>query len=100
MQLDEAWRDSAIDFTHDDRPATGVLDHTRLEVIRAEIHEAAHGPLVAHDRFDDELVQAVLRRDHVAVAGEVRRKGARRGVRVLSLHREHDVLERAVELVG
>ena len=45
-------------------------------------------------RGDDELVEPVLRGEHEAVLGEVRRELPRRRLRMVRLHREHDAVER------
>ena len=100
MQLLHARRHAPVDLAEHDRAPPGVLDHTWLQVVRAEVDEAAHRARLADDRLDDQLVQTVLRGDDVAVGAEVRRERARRRFRVLRLDGEHDVGELAVEGVG
>ena len=100
MQFLHARCHPPIDLAHDDRAAPGVLDDARPEIVRAEVDEAAHRARIADDSFDDQLVQPVLRGDHISVGAQMLREGARGRLRVLCLDREHDVFELAFERIG
>ena len=47
---------TSVDLTEHHRAPPGVLDRTRLEVVRSEIDEAAHRARVADNVLDDQLV--------------------------------------------
>ena len=100
VQLPDARRHAPVDLAEHDCAAAGVLDHTRLEVVRSEVDEAAHRARVADDRLDDQLVQPVLRRYDVPVGPQVPRERARGRFGVLRLHRKDDLVELAAQLVG
>src|SRR5207237_4201626 len=70
-QLLDARGHAPVDLADHDGAATGVFDEAGLEVIRAEVDEAADRARIADDPFDDQLVEAVLCGDDVAVGAEV-----------------------------
>ena len=89
---------SAIDLADDDGAAAAEMDNARLDIVGAEIDEAADRPLVADDPGDDELIEAVLGGNDVAVVGEMWRQSARRLASVLRLDREEYAPESALQL--
>ena len=74
----DARRDAAVDLADHHGAVAGVVNHARLQVVGAEVDERADRALGADDLGDRELVEAVLRRHHVAAGGEVRKQRARR----------------------
>ncbi len=68
----DAWRRLAVEFADDDRAVTAIVHHARLQIVGAEIDEAADDMLLADNVGDDVLIEAVLGRDDVAVSGEMR----------------------------
>ena len=73
----EAVAAAAVELADVERAAAAEEDPARLEVVGAEVDERADGALLADDRGDQRLVDAVLQRDDEAVAGEPRGHGAR-----------------------
>ena len=77
-----------VQLAHHERAPAGVVDAPGREVVRAEVHERADGPRLAHGLGDQRLVEPVLQRDHAAVAGQPRRDPGQRRARVLVLDRQ------------
>ena len=79
VHLARALADRAVDLADDDRAAVAAQDAAGPELVGAEIDEAAHRPLARRSAGDGDLVEPVLRRQHEAVLGKMRReRGAAR----------------------
>ena len=100
MQRLDARRVAAIDLAHHDGATPAVVDDAGLEVVGAEIDEAADRACRADPIRDHELVEPVLRRDHAAVLGEMWGERCHRCGGVLSFDREQHGLELALEPLG
>ena len=95
----DARRDAAVDLADDDGAAAAVVNHARLDVVRAEVHERADRSLGADDVGDRELVQSILRRDDAAVVAQMREQRARGALGVMRLRREDDRVPLAAQCV-
>ena len=96
----EAVAAAAVELADVEGAAAAEEDPARLEVVGAEVDERADGALLADDRGDQRLVDAVLQRDDEAVAGEPGGHGGERGLRVLRFDGEQHRLQLVGELVG
>ena len=90
MHLAGAVADRAVDLANDHRSAVAEQDFAWSQPIRAEIDETAHGAAFADSLRDGDLVEAVLRREHIAIGGQIGLQLRQRGFRRLRLHRQHD----------
>ncbi len=82
-----------LDLTDGDGGPVAEQDAAGFEPVRAEIHETAHGALGADFFGDDDLVQAVLGRQHRAVFRQMRFQGAHRLAGMVRLYGEDDAPE-------
>ena len=89
---------AAVELADHHRAVAAIVHDARLQIVGAEIDEAADRALLADDIGDDQLVQPVLRRDHDAVIGKMRQQRLSGGTRVLRLHAEEYPVERALEI--
>ena len=99
MQRFEPWRHRAVQFAQHHGAAIAEHDLAWCHPIRAEVDERADCAITADDALDDQFVEAVLQRQHIAVLCQMRCQGACGRLGVLRLHREEDALPGAAHFI-
>ena len=100
MHLAQTVGFGAVQLSQRDRSAVAVEDAPRLQPVGSEIHKAAQRALRSDCIRNHTLVQAVLRRDDIAILGQMGQQGGECIGRMVRLDRKDHAAEFACERCG